>query len=214
MKKKGGKVLSGGLRLMWIGECVVFVWTITYTLTNILGYLALDMTRAGRLILLVGTLVGLVSTLAGLVGMAVGIVGLWKLRGEHTDYRNALILLVALIVCGIFLAMDLESLALILLLILGLLIPFLALLEVWMVVRATNTFLKGGKRDTLREEGKRALWARAVTTGVSLVSSILTGLLLEGTPRLVTHLVVSAAAMAVSETLYLIYLKHSSEALA
>lgn len=207
MKKKGGKVLSRGLRLMWLGECVVFVCAIAFTLTSILAYLAPDAAMAGFPILLAGTL-------GGFVGMAVNIAGLWKLRGEHTDYRNALILLAASIVCGILTAMVPESLALSLLLILGLLLPFLALLEVWLVVRATNTFLKGAKREALREEGKRALWAKAATTGVSLVSSILTRLLLDGTPRLVTHLLVSEAAMAVSEALYLIYLKHSSEALA
>lgn len=211
MKKKGGKVLSGGLRLMFLGECITFAWTIVYFLTSILAYFVQDTTRAGAMIVLMSALIGVVGTLAGLVGAVVGIVGLWRLRREHRDYKIALVILAAAFVCGTLMPRNPGHLASILIL---LPVTLLGLLELYLVVRATNTFLKGGKRDTLRAEGKRALWAKAITAVISLVSSILTGLLLDGTPRLVTHLAVSEAAMFVSEILYLIYLKHSSEALA
>lgn len=209
--KQTHRKISGGLRLMWIGECVVFAWTIVYSLTNILGYLTLDTTRAGAFIVLVSALVGLVGTLAGLVGVVVGIVGLWRLRREHRDYKIALVILAAAFVCGMLMPRNPRQLASILIL---LPVTLLGLLEIYLVIRATNSFLSGVKREPLRTEGKRALWARIATALISLVSSILTGLLLEGTVRVLTHVAVTEAAMIVSETLYLTYLKHSSEALA
>ena len=198
MKKKGGKVLSGGLRLMWIGECVAAAGMAAEIITLIWALF-----EPGIFFLVVA------ATLSLLVGFVMGVAGLWKLRREHTAYRNALLALAAMLVCALLKPKDAGMLTFVL----DLLSTVLGLLELCLVVRATNSFLSGDDREDLRTEGKRALWAKIVTALVSLVSSILTGLLLDGAARVLTHLAVTEAAMIVSETLYLIYLKHSSEAL-
>lgn len=197
--KQTHRKISGGLRLMWIGECAAAVGMAVETITLIWAFF-----EPGIFFLVVPL------TLAMLAGMAMGAAGLWKLRGTHTNYRNALLVLAAVIVCTLLKPREAGRLASAI----SWLTAALGLLEVWLVVRATNSFLGGTEGEDLRTEGKRALWAKAITAVISLVSSILTGLLLDGTPRLVTHLLVSAAAMIVSEAFYLIYLKHSSEALA
>lgn len=196
--KRVHRKLSGGLRLMWIGECVAAVGMAAEIITLIWALF-----EPGIFFLSVAV------TLASLVGAVMGVAGLWKLRREHTAYRNALLALAAILVCTLLKPKD----AGILTFVLDLLSAALGLLELYFVVRATDSFLSGDVREDLRTEGKRALWAKTATALVSLVSSILTGLLLDGAARVLTHLAVTEAAMIVSEALYLIYLKHSSEAL-
>lgn len=196
--KRAHRKLSGSLRLMWIGECAAAAGMAAEIITLIWTHF-----EPGIFVLTVPL------TLAMLAGMAMGVAGLWKLRREHTAYRSALFALAAILVCTLLRPKD----AGILTFVLDLLSTALGLLELCLVVRATDSFLSGDVREDLRTEGKRALWAKTATALVSLVSSILTGLLLDGTARVLTHLAVTGAAMIVSEALYLIYLKHSSEAL-
>lgn len=197
--KRVHRKLSGGLLLMWIGECVAAVGMAAEIITLIWALF-----EPGIFFL------GAAATLALLVGVTMGVAGLWKLRKEHAAYRNALFALAAMLVCALLKPKD----AGILTFVLDLLSTVLALLEVYLVVRATNSFLSGVKRELLRMEGKRALWARIAVAVISFASSTLTRLFLEDTAKVLTHLAVTGTAMIVSETLYLIYLKHSSEALA
>lgn len=196
--KRVYRKLSGGLRLIWIGECVAAVGMAAEIITLIWALF-----EPGIFFLSVAV------TLSLLVGFVMGVAGLWKLRREHTAYSNALFALAAILICTLLKSKDAGMLTFVL----DFLCTVLGLLELCLVVRATNSFLSGDGREDLWTEGKRALWARIATALMVLVSSILTGLLLDGTARVLTHLAVTEAAMIVSEILYLIYLKHSSEAL-
>lgn len=202
MRRVDGK-LSGGLRLMWLGECIGFAGLLIETIILLGAYFIPD-------VYWLNILLSIPLTLAILVGGVMGVTGLWKLRGEHTSYRSALFVLAAILVCTLLKPKD----AGILTFVLDLLSTVLALLEGYLTIHATNSFLNGAGREDLRTEGKRVLWAQFALVVISFVSSMLTGLLVaDNEVRVVVHLAVITAVMVVPRTLYLLYLKHSSEAL-
>ena len=194
--------LSGGLRLMWIEECSALTMSTAGTLALILPAFAPD---ALELIVLLT----LAATLVGFVGAAMGLAGLWRLRGEHRDYKIALAVAVVRLICAIFRprSMGMPASAL------GLAIALFALLVVYLVVRTTNDFLSGDSQEPLRTEGKQALCVWAVATVVSLASNAW-AVMSAGKAGGWIRVVITQTIVIVSEALYLIYLKHSSEALA
>lgn len=200
MKKVRGK-LSGGLRLMWFEACTALAVLTAGTLANVLPAFA---PHALELL----AMLALAVTLAGFVGAVMGVAGLWKLRGEHRDYKITLAVSVVRFICAVVRPLNTRLKPA-----LSLTMAVLALLEVYLVVRATNTFLDGAGREDLKTEGKRALWAWAIATVVSLASNAWVVLSASGAGGW-ARVVMSQAVIIVTEVLYLVYLKHSSEALA
>lgn len=199
--KQAHSKLSSGLRLMWLEACAALAVLTAGTLANVLPAFA-----PHALELLV--LLTLAVTLAGFVGAAMGVAGLWKLRGEHRDYKITLAVSVVRFICAVVRPLNMRLKPA-----LSLIIAVLALLEVYLVVRATNTFLDSAGREDLKTEGKRALWAWAIATLVSWASNawvVLSSSRAGGWARVV----ITQAVIIVTEALYLVYLKHSSEALA
>lgn len=199
--KQTHRKISGGLRLMWIEECSALTISTVGTLALILPKFAPD---ALELIVLLT----LAATLVGFVGATMGLAGLWRLRGEHRDYKITLAVSAVRFICAVIRPLNMRLKPT-----LSLIIAVLALLEVYLVVRTTNIFLDGTDREDLKTEGKRALWAWAIATVVSLASNAW-AVMSAGRAGGWIRVVITQAVVIVSEALYLIYLKHSSEALA
>lgn len=190
------ETLYGGLNLMYIGELTAIIGLIA-------GLAAMFLPGSGALAL------SLFILLIGLAGAIVSVAGLFKLRDEHEDYKSALILLIISVICNFIDGRATGFLPAVL----DLVGTVLGLVRVYLVVRATNTFLSAVGREELTAEGNRAFYAQIVGTVVALVSSALTVMLSENLGGLVVLLVLLALVGIVVEALYLIYLKHSAAAL-
>ena len=190
------ETLYSGLNLMYIGE-------LTAIIGLIVGLAVIFLPGGGALAL------SLLILLIALAGAIVSVAGLFKLRGEHADYKNALILLIISIIYNFIGGRATGFLPAVL----DLAGTVLGLVRVYLVVRATNTFLSAVGREELTAEGNRAFYAQIVGAVVALVSSALTVMLSENLGGLVVLLVLLALVGIVVEALYLIYLKHSAAAL-
>lgn len=188
------ETLYNGLNLMYIGE-----------LAAIIGLFV------GLLILFLPGAVGLslLILLAALVGAIVGVVGLARLRGEHGDYMTALILLVVGVICNLISKNATGALSVIM----DFAGSVLALVRVYLVVRATNTFLAMAGRTDLEAEGRRAFYALVASTVVAVVIGALTQVLSDSLGGLIVLLVIISMVTIAGEAFYLIYLKHSAQAL-
>lgn len=179
----------------------------------------------GLHLMYLGTLISLVSLLGGFVpmlswvlslvalgGAIVSCVGLVKIRSEHADYRNALILLAVSFLCnlipggngGFGVAIKIVS-------------STAQLIEIYFVVRATNSLLREGGFTEQAARGDKA-WKWQVGVVVASVVVLSIGVMGINVPPalLMVGLVGGSVLVAVSAyalILYLSYLNESSKVL-
>ena len=182
--------VSEGLRLIYLGNMITII---TIVCTPVVALLSLG--------LLVGVLAAVV-----LMGSIVALVGLARLRNEHPDYMKALIALVVAMVAGVFAG---NSSAF------GMLMSIVktvgTMVEVYFVVRATNSFLNAKWFREPAAMGDRAWKWQVISLGVDAATVLVILILpLLGILMIVVNLVVSIAALV----FYLIYLKTSAAVLA
>ena len=185
--------ISGGLNLIYIGSLIAIVSMV-----------------CAAVVLLV-PLLALLLVFVGFVGGVVSLVGLAMLRNEHGDYMNALVACVLGIVFGLLSGGD-DAFATFM----NLGGTICALLQVYFVVRGTNSFLR--ERGCLIEVAmgdKAKAWRWQLISAVAgVVAGILTAVTLFAAPGLsivlvLGNLVVSIAALV----FYLSYLRAGVAAL-
>lgn len=183
--------ISGGLHLIYIGSLIAIVSMV-----------------CAAVVLLV-PLLALLLVFVGFVGGVVSLVGLAMLRNEHGDYMNALVACVLGIVFGLLSGGD-DAFATFM----NLGRTICALLQVYFVVRGTNSFLR--ERGCLIEVamGDKAWRWQLISVVAGVVAGILTAVTLFAAPGLsivlvLGNLVVSIAALV----FYLSYLRAGVAAL-
>lgn len=185
--------LYSGLHLMYIGDLI-----------TIIGL------TAGLLILFIpGFIVlAILILLAGLVGAIMSVVGLARLRGEHPDYMNALVLFILAFACnmvskyvpgpfanGAELAGSICSLA-----------------QAYFLIRGTNSLLCQIGREELAAKGRRVFVIQVAGTVLSMLLSVLTVIFSQELGMLVVLMIVSLLIATIISVFSLLYLKESSEA--
>ena len=181
-----GKI-SDGLNLMYVGNIIAIVAALCTLLALLAPFLAI------------------LTMIAIVVGGITCLVGLVKLRNEHGDYMSALVACILGIVFGL-LSND-ES-------VFGSLMSLAqsicSLLQVYFVVRGTNSFLRDRGCLTEVSMGDRAWKWQLVSIAVSVAAGVLALVLLPLAFILVeVNLIVSIAALV----FYLSYLKAGARAL-
>lgn len=181
-----GKI-SDGLNLMYVGNIIAVVAALCTLLALLAPFLAI------------------LTMIAIVVGGITCLVGLVKLRNEHGDYMSALVACILGIVFGL-LSND-ES-------VFGSLMSLAqsicSLLQVYFVVRGTNSFLRDRGCLTEVSMGDRAWKWQLVSIAVSVAAGVLALVLLPlAFILVVVNLIVSIAALV----FYLSYLKAGVRAL-
>ncbi len=181
-----GKI-SDGLNLMYVGNIIAIVAALCTLLALLAPFLAI------------------LTMIAIVVGGITCLVGLVKLRNEHGDYMSALVACILGIVFGL-LSND-ES-------VFGSLMSLAqsicSLLQVYFVVRGTNSFLRDRGCLTEVSMGDRAWKWQLVSIAVSVAAGVLALVLLPlAFILVVVNLIVSIAALV----FYLSYLKAGARAL-
>ena len=185
-----GKI-SGGLNLIYIGSLIAIVSMV-----------------CAAVVLLV-PLLALLLVFVGFVGGVVSLVGLAMRRNEHGDYMNALVACVLGIVFGLLSGGD-DAFATFM----NLGGTICALLQVYFVVRGTNSFLR--ERGCLTEVsmGDRAWKWQLISAVVGVAVGVLAALALFLAPVLSIVLVLGALVVEIAALVfYLSYLKASVAAL-
>ena len=183
--------ISGGLHLIYIGSLIAIVSMV-----------------CAAVVLLV-PLLALLLVFVGFVGGVVSLVGLAMLRNEHGDYMNALVACVLGIVFGLLSGGD-DAFATFM----NLGGTICALLQVYFVVRGTNSFLR--ERGCLTEVsmGDRAWKWQLISAVVGVAVGVLAALALFLAPVLSIVLVLGALVVEIAALVfYLSYLKASVAAL-
>ena len=188
------ETMHSGLRMMYIGELAGVIGLV-------LGLVVMFLPGTG--------LLGLFILLVALVCTLVSVAGLFKLRREHSDYMNALILLIAGFICQLISNRAGGGLSVIL----SLATSVLGLVRTYLIIRTTNTFLSAAGREDLTAEGNRAFYATVASAVVAVVISVLTVVLSDSQGGLVVMLAIVSLAAIAAETFYLVYLKHSADAM-
>lgn len=179
--------ISEGLNLMYVGNIIVIVAALCTLLALLMPFLAI--------------ITGIVILLGGVVCL----VGLVKLRNEHEDYMSALVVCILGIVFGLL--SNNES-------VFGSMMSLARsicnLLQVYFVIRGTNSFLRGRGCLTEVSMGDKAWNWELISTVVSVAAAVLALVLLPlGLILAVVNIVVSIAALV----FYLSYLKAGAAAL-
>ena len=183
--------ISEGLNLMYVGNMIAIVSALCMLLTFIILPLVI------------------LTSIAAFIGGVVCLVGLVKLRNEHGDYMNALIACVLGIVFNLFSRGDSAFANF-----MSIANTICTLLEVYFVIRGTNSFLR--ERGCLMEVamGDKAWRWQLISVVAGVVAGILTAVTLFAAPGLsivlvLGNLVVSIAALV----FYLSYLRAGVAAL-
>lgn len=179
--------ISDGLNLMYVGNIIAVVAALCTLLALLAPFLAI------------------LTAIAIIVGGVICLVGLVKLRNEHSDYLSALVVCILGIVFGLLSnnetpfgsLMDLAS-------------SICSLIQIYFVIRGTNSFLQSRGCLTEVSMGDRAWKWQVVSIAVSVAAAVLAFVLLPLAFVLtLVNLVVSIAALV----FYLSYLKASAAAL-
>lgn len=183
--------LSNGLRMYFQGQVII--------LLGIIAGLILKLFIPGfaAIILILSILVGGLSALAALVG----------LRHEHPDYRNALYALVLKVVLSVVSMFVDEGVPGSLL---DLADSLCSLLQIYFIIRATNSFLEAQGAMKQVEDGKNLWKMNLILFVLSLVSLIV--LLFNETAGGVLSLIYTLLNLFVL-VMYLGYLRAASETL-
>lgn len=130
-----------------------------------LGAICSIVAAIGALIVLKFPFLAIVLLLATLASAIVSVVGLVKIRNEHADYKNALIALVISFLVGLISRGDggvmdiIQSIA--------------SLLEIYFVIRATNSFLRErGAEEQVAEGDTVWKWNLGVAIGSIVITAI------------------------------------------
>lgn len=181
------KRVSEGLNLMYVGNIIAIVAALCTLLALLAPFLAI------------------LTAIAVLVGGVVCLVGLVKLRNEHVDYMSALMACIFGIVLGLL--SNNES-------VFGSMMSLAEsicnLLQIYFVIRGTNSFLRGQGCLVEVSMGDQAWKWELISIAVSVAAAVLALVLLPlGLILAVVNLVVSIVALV----FYLSYLKASAAAL-
>lgn len=181
--------VSEGLHLIYLGNIVAIVSALCMLLAFLMPLLAI------------------LVMFAVLVGGIISLVGLAKLRNLHGDYMLALIAAVVGIACGLL--VNNES-------ILGSLMKLVqsvcSLVQIYFVVRGTNSFLTERGFYTQAAMGDRAWKWQLVTTAISVAALLVTITVILLPLGFILALVNMAASIA-ALVFYLLYLKASADIL-
>ena len=183
--------ISGGLNLIYIGSLIAIVSMVCAAVVFLVPLLALML------------------VFVGFVGGVVSLAGLVMLRNEHGDYMNALVACVLGIVFGLLSGGD-DTFATFM----NLGRTICTLLQVYFVVRGTNSFLR--ERGCLTEVsmGDRAWKWQLISAVVGVAVGVLAALALFLAPGLSIVLVLGALVVEIAALVfYLSYLKASVAAL-
>lgn len=183
--------ISEGLNLMYVGNIIIIAAALCTLLAMLMPFLVI------------------LTSLAIIVGGVVCLVGLVKLRNEHGDYMNALIACVLGIVFGLLSNNEsvfgsLMSLA----------NTICTLLEVYFVIRGTNSFLR--ERGCLMEVamGDKAWRWQLISAVASVAAAVLAAVSLFAAPGLSIVLVLGALGVSIAALVfYLSYLRAGVAAL-
>ena len=183
--------ISEGLNLMYVGNIIIIAAALCTLLALLMPFLVI------------------LTSLMIIIGGVVCLVGLVKLRNEHGDYMNALIACVLGIVFNLFSRGDSAFANF-----MSIANTICTLLEVYFVIRGTNSFLR--ERGCLIElaMGDKAWRWQLISAVAGVVAGILTAVTLFAAPGLsivlvLGNLVVSIAALV----FYLSYLRAGVAAL-
>ena len=183
--------ISEGLNLMYVGNIIIIAAALCTLLALLMPFLVI------------------LTSLMIIIGGVVCLVGLVKLRNEHGDYMNALIACVLGIVFGLLSNNEsvfgsLMSLA----------NTICTLLEVYFVIRGTNSFLR--ERGCLMEVamGDKAWRWQLISAVANVAAAVLAAVSLFAAPGLSIVLVLGALGVSIAALVfYLSYLRAGVAAL-
>ena len=185
-----GKI-SEGLNLMYVGNMIAIVSALCTLLTFIILPLLI------------------LTSIAAFIGGVVCLVGLAKLRNEHEDYMSALMACVLGIVFGLLSNNESVFGSL-----MNLANTICTLLEVYFVIRGTNSFLQ--ERGCLMEVamGDKAWRWTLISAVAGVAAAVLAAVSLFAAPGLSIVLVLGALGVSIAALVfYLSYLKAGAAAL-
>ena len=183
--------ISEGLNLMYVGNIVIIAAALCTLLAMLMPFLVI------------------LTSLAIIVGGVVCLVGLVKLRNEHGDYMNALIACVLGIVFHLFSRGDSAFANF-----MSIANTICTLLEVYFVIRGTNSFLR--ERGCLMEVamGDKAWRWQLISAVASVAVGVLAAVMVFVAPGLIIVLVLGNLVVSIAALVfYLSYLRAGVAAL-
>ncbi|MCI9672715.1 MAG: hypothetical protein HFF49_14470 [Lawsonibacter sp.] len=183
--------ISEGLNLMYVGNIIIIAAALCTLLAMLMPFLVI------------------LTSLAIIVGGVVCLVGLVKLRNEHGDYMNALIACVLGIVFNLFSRGDSAFANF-----MSIANTICTLLEVYFVIRGTNSFLR--ERGCLMEVamGDKAWRWQLISAVAGVAAAILVAVMVFVAPGMIIVLVLGSLVVSIAALVfYLSYLKAGAGAL-
>ena len=183
--------ISEGLNLMYVGNIIIIAAALCTLLALLMPFLVI------------------LTSLVIIVGGVVCLVGLVKLRNEHGDYMNALIACVLGIVFNLFSRGDSAFANF-----MSIANTICTLLEVYFVIRGTNSFLR--ERGCLMEVamGDKAWRWQLISAVAGVAAAILAAVMVFVAPGLIIVLVLGSLVVSIAALVfYLSYLKAGAGAL-
>lgn len=187
--------LYNGLHLMYQG--------------NLIGLVGLTIGLIVLFIPVIGLLAGLFLILIALVGAIMSIVASFRLRRMHSDYTNALILLIAGFFCHLLSKYGPGGIS-----DLAEIVGWVcSIAEAYFFIRATNSFLSLAGREDLVERGWKVFKVQVAGCVIAAVVEVLALLAAEDVSLLLALALAAGVVAIVMAAFFLQYLKESAEAL-